>query len=438
MSSGNDCKTLSSIINSVENGIMVLDENLQIHYWNRWLEKQTLITSAQALGKNLEHFAPYIKSKSLKRKISSSLKLDCSTYLHAATSHYLIKIPLKTGVSRVYEFMQQDITIIPLDRDNAQVLLIIYDRTVVSESRLNLENNLRDISILNQNLERYMSVIDANVNVITTNALSEITYVSITLCHLTGYTHQELLHTHVEDFFKNAEGEGFNDMIAAIKEAKSWSGELNNKDKSGKEYWIDISLTPTFTDDEQLYTYNFIFHDITDKKLIEKISTIDSLTGAFNRKKFDESLTLLINTTKRYKPPLSLILFDIDHFKKVNDNYGHVCGDKVLQEISKLIQGSIRKTDIFARWGGEEFVVLLNHTTLENAGLLAEKLCKTIADHSFACIETVTASFGVAQFDEESTKLDFLSSCDKALYASKDNGRNQVTLSHMPTDTSKV
>ena len=131
MSSDNDCKTLGSIINAIENGIMVLDENLEIHYWNSWLEKQTLITSDQALGKTLDHFAPYIKSKSLQRKIRSSLKLDCSTYLHSATSHYLIRIPLKIGVSKVYEFMQQDITIIPLDRDDAHVLLIIYDRTIV-------------------------------------------------------------------------------------------------------------------------------------------------------------------------------------------------------------------------------------------------------------------------------------------------------------------
>lgn len=432
MSLVSESVSLESIVDTVDNGIMLLDESLNIHFWNRWLFKQTEISQDQAVGNNLVELAPYINQKKIQRKIKSSLKLDCQTYIHSSTTHYLIKIPLKRGVSNIYEFMQQDITIIPHDLEKGLVLLILYDRTTISESRSKLESTISDMQVLNQDLERYMDVIDANVNVLKFEANGQLTYASKSFCHLTGYSNKDLLKTNINLFVENAEGGGVDDLKAAIKNAKSWSGEISNLNQQGSIYWVDTSVTPTFSEDGELVSFTMLFHDITDKKLIEKLSTIDSLTGVFNRKKFDESLTYHISTANRYLPALSLIMIDIDHFKKVNDNYGHLCGDQVLKELAKLVQTNIRQSDIFARWGGEEFVILLSHTNIEQATSLANKLCVAIASHTFPCVDKVTASFGVAQYIIGTAKNDLLSSCDKVLYESKHNGRNRVTAACYP------
>lgn len=434
MSSQNDNHTLASIIKAVDNGIMILDESLTIHFWNHWLEKRTELNAELTLGIDLLKIAPYIKANSLKRKIKSCLQLDSPTYLHASTSNYLLQIPLMRGVSKVFEFMQQDITIVPHDMDKRQVLLIVYDRTAVEESNKKLQHTIQDISELNKDLERYNTVIDANINAVKTDASGQIIYASKSLCHLSGYTNKQFMGWDLKQFFVQSEGDGHKDLIAAIRSTKSWSGELSNLNTDGNIYWTNTSLTPIFSDNGELVSFTVLFHDITDKKLIEKLSSLDSLTGIYNRKKFNESLTHHINTSNRYLPALSLILLDIDHFKRVNDGYGHLCGDQVLQDLAKLVQKTIRKSDIFARWGGEEFVILMSHTTLGDAGRLAEKLCLTIAGHTFECVENVTASFGVAQYEIGTERNKFIAACDEALYESKHNGRNQVTQAKPPDE----
>ena len=324
--------------------------------------------------------------------------------------------------------MQQDITIIPYDRNNSRVLLIVYDRTTVSEARHKLEDTIRNISALNEELGRYMDVIDANVNTLKTDRDGRIISVSSCFCRLTGYSAHDLLSNDIRQLPVDGDIQAHADLIMAVDQANVWAGEISYVNKDGKRCWLDASLTPTYDNNGALLEFTLIFHDITDKKLIEKISITDSLTGIYNRNKFDQALSYQLSLAERYQSPFSSILMDIDHFKRINDTHGHLCGDQVLRDIAKLVSNSIRNSDIFARWGGEEFIVLLPHTELEQAGLVAEKLCKLIASHAFADVDTVTASFGVAQFASGSSRDDFLSRCDDALYVSKHKGRNRVTL----------
>jgi len=152
----------------------------------------------------------------------------------------------------------------------------------------------------------------------------------------------------------------------------------------------------------------------------------DALTNIYNRHGVYEILNHKLLEFKRVRSDFSVIFFDIDHFKNINDTYGHDIGDYVLENISKLVSSSIRESDIFARWGGEEFIIFLPFTNLKDAKKLAEKLRYKIQEHAFGNVEQITCSFGVTEFREKDTKTSLLKRVDELLYEAKDSGRNIV------------
>ncbi len=152
----------------------------------------------------------------------------------------------------------------------------------------------------------------------------------------------------------------------------------------------------------------------------------DALTGALNKEAFNEIIGLKIIEAKHVGKPLSLIIFDIDHFKKINDTYGHMVGDTVLQELSEVVRSNLRESEYFVRWGGEEFIVLLPGTSLRGALLVAEKLRRKVEEHNFSEVGHVTCSFGVTALKTDDTIKSFLVRADEALYEAKRGGRNQV------------
>jgi diguanylate cyclase (GGDEF)-like protein len=153
----------------------------------------------------------------------------------------------------------------------------------------------------------------------------------------------------------------------------------------------------------------------------------DPLTGLINRRRFIEFLDQEIARYQRHSEPLALVMFDIDDFKRVNDMYGHDTGDLVLREIAQLVSSEIRRTDILARWGGEEFMILLPNTTGEAATWFAEKLRAGIESHEFPQVGRATASFGVASLDEKETDgKTLIKHADQAMYTAKQEGRNRV------------
>jgi diguanylate cyclase (GGDEF)-like protein len=158
---------------------------------------------------------------------------------------------------------------------------------------------------------------------------------------------------------------------------------------------------------------------------------VDGLTRLNNRAHFHEELAAAISLTERQKNPLSLIMLDIDHFKSVNDTYGHPLGDKVLVEIADILRKNLRKYDTAYRYGGEELAVLLPNTELSNAVKLAERVRKRIESHRIKTADgesiKVTASFGVAQYaGGEDAQRRLVKAADEGLYLAKQSGRNQV------------
>ena len=157
----------------------------------------------------------------------------------------------------------------------------------------------------------------------------------------------------------------------------------------------------------------------------------DALTGLPNREAYQQRLEQEVNRLQRYGNKLSLVVCDIDLFKRINDNYGHLAGDKVLKIIAKSLQVNLRDSDFIARFGGEEFVALMPETSKEEAKIVAEKLRKKIESSPFNFRKEpvqITVSFGISEFTENDSANDVFERADKALYKAKENGRNQVIL----------
>jgi diguanylate cyclase (GGDEF)-like protein len=170
--------------------------------------------------------------------------------------------------------------------------------------------------------------------------------------------------------------------------------------------------------------------DITKRKMAEEeihlLATTDSLTGIANRREFTSILEREVVRVQRYGKPLSLTMYDLDNFKRVNDTFGHGVGDAVLQAVTRLVKESIRGADVVARWGGEEFMVLMPETDLQAAGKASEKLRLAIAAHNFDTVRNLTTSFGVAAFEPQDDLNSLLKRADDALYLAKAKGRNRV------------
>jgi diguanylate cyclase (GGDEF)-like protein len=160
---------------------------------------------------------------------------------------------------------------------------------------------------------------------------------------------------------------------------------------------------------------------------LEKLSVTDQLTGLRNRRYFDDHFAIERKRAKRYNKALSLIMIDIDNFKKINDAYGHQVGDSVLQAFSNLLQENVRPSDTISRWGGEEFIILLPSTSSENAIVVAQKIQSAVNLYHFSEVGNLTASFGVSNVEPNSnSNRDSVNQADQALYEAKKQGRNRV------------
>lgn len=161
---------------------------------------------------------------------------------------------------------------------------------------------------------------------------------------------------------------------------------------------------------------------------IEVLARTDSLTGLWNRRHFEDTLEAEVARARRYGTPLSLLALDADHFKRINDQLGHHAGDTVLREIAQQLSAGIRHSDVLCRWGGEEFMVLVPRTGLEQAAVMAEKIREGLASHEFAPVGPVTVSIGVGEVGSSEAVEVWLRRVDAALYEAKQQGRNCVVV----------
>ncbi|OUR72093.1 hypothetical protein A9Q76_04300 [Arcobacter sp. 31_11_sub10_T18] len=297
------------LFDTIDNGIVILDENLNIVAWNYWLEVRTHNKENDMIGQNICETFSYINEKKLKRKIKAVLVTKSPSYYNVDPHQYFIQIPTNSIVEKIFKYMQQDVTIVPYDLEKKQVCLYIYDKTSLCKTNFKLEK-------LNEQLI-----------------------------------------------------------------------DLSNK---------------------------------------------DPMTQAYNRRYFGEVSKKMLSLSIRNKQNLSLVILDIDKFKDINDTYGHSIGDDVIIMLSNTLEQSIRQSDISARFGGEEFVILFNDSDKDDTYRLADDIRKKIENLTVVSQNEniqFTVSIGVAQFDEQRDKKgieETIKRADEALYYAKEHGRNQV------------
>ena len=264
-------------------------------------------------------------------------------------------------------------------------------------------------------------------------------YLNSALLNLSGLTKEEFLNKSVADFFDIDENQLYSSNVSLFKvrHNSEFSSRFIYKytDKKDIVRYIDLFRTTVVYNGEE--TGLAIFTDVTDqifreqnilveKDIYKELSEIDALTQIYNRRAMDAKLTEFLNLAKRYNRPLSIIMFDIDRFKNINDTFGHPTGDSILKELAGAAKEELRNTDFFARYGGEEFMVIAPETPLKTAKELAERLRLKVGEHDFKIGRGVTISLGVASLTDNDDERGIVNRVDSALYKAKELGRNLV------------
>ncbi len=285
-----------------------------------------------------------------------------------------------------------------------------------------------------------------------------IEYVNPALTRNTGYATEELVGRHTRIFSSGRHDRAFYDNLwSTIRSGNVWRGEIVNRRKDGSLFTELMAIAPVCNDKGETVHYVALKHDISDRKRMEtdlketnamlehqlteihrlqeelrELAVRDGLTNLFNRRYLDETLERELARAKREGYPLSLVMIDIDHFKKLNDTYGHQAGDKVLRELAALLWGDIRAEDVPCRYGGEEFMVLLPRMPLDVALERAEDWRRTFQTTHVPFgdfqLET-TISCGLSAYpDHARTPDELVRCCDEALYRAKRGGRNRCEI----------
>jgi diguanylate cyclase (GGDEF)-like protein/PAS domain S-box-containing protein len=260
-------------------------------------------------------------------------------------------------------------------------------------------------------------------------------------CTMFGFSRDELICYSIDDLSSGIAPYTHADAIIQLSKGQIAPFEWHCKAKDGHLFWVEVSQRGALLEDRPVGLA--ILRDTTERKrLNEEVvhqAHFDSLTGLPNRLDFDAALDRELARCRRYGRPLCMAIADIDHFKVVNDTFGHHVGDTVLKTLAAFLREGLRGTDYIARWGGEEFTILLPETELADAEALLDRLRAGVAGHLIPEIgRAVTLSFGVTAYMHSDDSESLLQRVDEALYVAKDTGRNLVTRAGVAINQDRV
>lgn len=391
---------LEAILETTRDGIAIVDMESNFLYVNNAYLKMSGFSKAELMAKNFIDFSiPEDKSRLAQR------------FKEIVNKGFIQNIE-KTCIVADEKRVTLNISM-ALMPDKNRILISTKD---VTESKA-LEKKLQD----------YISLVDEHIITSSTDLKGNIIYASKAFCRISQYSEQELIgQNHRIVRHPDMPASLYEELWKTIGMDKLWAGEIKNIAKDGSYYWVYAAIAPTWDEEGKKNGYTAIRQDITDKKRIEELSITDRLTGLSNRLKLDEVLNHEIIQTKRYQTPFSIILLDIDHFKHVNDTYGHQAGDTVLKEIAEILRSIGRQVDCIGRWGGEEFLLILPKTDRVGALRVGEKIRLAVESYPFSVVGNKTVSLGIAEFREDDSPQTLLERADTALYRAKNEGRNKI------------
>ena len=251
-------------------------------------------------------------------------------------------------------------------------------------------------------------------------------------CTMLGFTREELVGKPIEAMSAGAPPYTQREAISWLKKARTRPQlfEWRCKANDGRLFWGEVSLCCLTLADRPVGLA--VLRDVTERKrqqeVLAKEAHLDALTALPNRRDFDDTLAREMARSERYRGPLCVAMGDIDHFKEVNDTLGHHVGDAVLKDLADFMRQQLRQTDYVARWGGEEFTILLPETRLEVAEEVINRLRAKIADHVIPELgRPITLSFGITVYNRADKADELVERVDHALYLSKQAGRNKIT-----------
>lgn len=312
----------------------------------------------------------------------------------------------------------------PIDADNLLTLLAKEAKTLL------------DARAAEDRAGMFRFILDINPNFILTLHAGEVDYINRTFLDFLGAPNLDTLKLgqHAGRALE-IDGRAFNaaDLAwTALLDARgnrthqAVFSALNARSDRARTYLVSAAGFPEL--DRTIITFTDITPLAEERRLLHIRATTDALTGIANRAELAETLEREFNRTSRHADSLSAIMFDIDHFKFVNDTYGHPAGDAVLTTLTHLVSYHVRDHDIFGRYGGEEFLILTPQTNIDEATRLAERLRGEIENHPFPAAGNLTCSFGVTANAPGDTPESLIARADAALYNAKESGRNRVVV----------
>jgi diguanylate cyclase (GGDEF)-like protein/PAS domain S-box-containing protein len=306
-----------------------------------------------------------------------------------------------------------------------------------------MENKCKEKIYFDSEQERKIlstAIEQSSVVILITDIEGTIIYVNSAFEKVTGYSRDDAIGK-TPRILKSGltSPEIYEKMWFTISNGGTWNGEQINKRKDGSLYYEDSRITPIYNKEGKLTYYLAIKHDITERKLLEtklkEIAIRDPLTNTYNRWYLMERFHQIIDNYKRVKNPFSLVILDIDFFKEINDSYGHQAGDYILTNFANIVNQNIRSYDIFGRYGGEEFILLLPDTDKENAYILVKRILNIIRNNPFIYEDIgikLTFSSGIIESSEISLDKvsvdELIKVADSRLYEAKQTGRNKIVI----------
>ncbi|PLX68018.1 MAG: hypothetical protein C0603_07865 [Denitrovibrio sp.] len=351
----------------------------------------------------------------------SSVNFDKSVYnserllLYLFIMESIITFFLVTFV--VYNFI-----LIPLHSQTERALRLSDDVTTEKRNffELSIERlNAKIVGILNE-FKSYHQIVDENVAIVKLNKHGQITHVTTAVTDLTGFSKEELIWCQIDKIAVIPDGDTIS-VISMGEIDKPFCFLARGETSFGEEYWLSCKVSL-----EEDRTATLVCEDVTHKKEVEKLANTDDLTGLMNRRSVNSILKREEQLFSRYKVHYSVLVIDLDFFKRVNDTYGHQAGDEVLVKFAEVLESNIRETDYSARLGGEEFIIVCPNTSLDNAYSLATNFSQTVSEYKFPFVTQLTCSIGVTSSESGKPVEQMLLDADAALYKAKESGRNKV------------